>query len=128
MKSEFDNFVKRRNTNSLKWNVEENVLPMWVADMDFKCAPCVQQAMQKIVDYGIYGYSDIPDSYYISYQTWWKCQHHFDMEKEWMIFSSGVIPALSSIIRRITLPAENVLIQSPVYNIFYNSIQNNEEM
>lgn len=122
---DFDTPVNRRNTNSLKWNVKDDELAMWVADMDFKTAPCVQKAIQEKAALGIYGYSDIPDEYYEAYQNWWKKYHAFDMKKEWMMFSSGVVPAISSIVRKLTTPAEKVLIQSPVYNIFYNSIINN---
>lgn len=125
MKSTFDQLIDRRHTNSLKWNVDSDVIAMWVADMDFKTAPCVQEALRKKVDFGVFGYSDIPDEYYESYQTWWKQRHHFTIEKEWMMFSSGVVPAISSIVRKLTTPGEKVLIQSPVYNIFYNSILNN---
>lgn len=122
---DFDTLFDRRNTNSMKWNVGEDELAMWVADMDFQTAPCVQQAIQKKAELGIFGYSDIPEAYYTSYQNWWKGRHSFQMSSEWMIFSSGVIPAISSIIRKLTTPAEKILIQSPVYNIFYNSIINN---
>lgn len=72
MKFNFDLLIDRRNTNSMKWNVEEDELAMWVADMDFQTAPCVQQAIQKKATFGIYGYSDIPEAYYASYQQWWK--------------------------------------------------------
>lgn len=125
MMSVFNTLIDRRNTNSLKWNVQEDVLPMWVADMDFQTAPCVQQAIQQIASFGIFGYSDIPEDYFKAYQTWWNKRHRFAMKREWMMFSSGVIPAISSIIRKLTTPAEKVLIQSPVYTIFYNSIRNN---
>lgn len=125
MKSEFDILINRRDTNSLKWKVKKDVLPMWVADMDFKTASCVQEAIQRKAELGIFGYSDIPEEYYESYQLWWKKLHRFQIEREWMIFSSGVVPAISSIVRKLTTPAEKVLIQSPVYNIFYNSILNN---
>lgn len=125
MKYNFDVLIDRRNTNSLKWNVKEDELAMWVADMDFQTAPCVQESIQRKAAFGIFGYSDIPEEYYRAYQNWWKKRHHMDMEREWMMFSSGVIPAISSIVRRLTTPAEKVVIQSPVYNIFYNSIVNN---
>lgn len=125
MKYDFDRSVERRGTNSLKWNVKENELAMWVADMDFQSPPCVQEAISKKVELGIYGYSDIPQRYYTSYQKWWAIHHGYHMELEWMIFSSGVVPAISSIIRRLTSPAEKVLVLAPVYNIFYNSILNN---
>lgn len=125
MKFNFDQLMDRTNTNAVKWNVKDHALAMWVADMDFQTAPCVQQAIEKIAAFGIFGYSDIPEAYYISYQQWWCRRHKLKIEKEWMIFSSGVVPAISSIVRKLTTPAEKVLIQSPVYNIFYNSILNN---
>ena len=125
MKFNFDALIDRRNTNSMKWNVKEDEIAMWVADMDFQTAPCVQQAIQKKATLGIYGYSELPEAYFTSYQQWWKQRHQFEIDKDWMMFSSGVIPAISSIVRRMTSPAEKILVQSPVYNIFYNSILNN---
>lgn len=125
MKYAFDEIIDRRNTHSLKWNVNAQVLPMWVADMDFKTAPCIQEALQKIANFGIYGYTAIPETYYLRYQEWWQTRHHFFMDTAWMMYCNGVVPAISSIIRKLTSPAEKVLIQSPVYNIFYNAILNN---
>lgn len=113
MKYEFDRLIDRRNTNSLKWNVKEGELAMWVADMDFQTAPCIREAVQKKAAFGIYGYSDIPETYYMAYQSWWSRRYGFDMQREWMLFSSGVVPAVSSIIRRLTAPAEQVLILAP---------------
>lgn len=125
MKFEFDEVQNRRNTNSLKWDVAENELPMWVADMDFKTAPAIRKAMQKRLDGGIFGYSDLTDEWYEAYQKWWKTRHDFDIKKEWLVFATGVIPGLSSAVRKLTTPGENVVIMTPVYNIFYNSILNN---
>lgn len=125
MKFNFDELIDRRDTNSLKWNIKDNELAMWVADMDFKTAPCVQQALKKIATFGIFGYSDIPEDYYTSYQDWWLRRHNFKIQREWMLYSSGVVPAISSIVRKLTTTAEKILIQSPVYNVFYNSILNN---
>ena len=105
----------------MKWDVAENELPMWVADMDFEAAPEIVEALQKRLDHKVFGYNIIPDEYYTSIQGWWKRKHHFDIEKDWIIFSTGVVPTLSSVVRKLTYPPENVLIQSPVYNIFYNS-------
>ena len=122
----FDLEPKRRNTNSLKWNVKENELPMWVADMDFKTAPEITNEFIKRLESGIYGYNDIPDSFYDAYINWWDKYHHFKMEKEWIFFSTGVVPTLSSAVRRLTKEGDNVLILTPVYNIFYNSILNNK--
>ncbi|MDO4649401.1 MAG: MalY/PatB family protein [Eubacteriales bacterium] len=125
MKYDFDKMVNRRGTNSLKWNVDENELPMWVADMDFQTAPEIVEAMQRRLIHGVFGYSDIPDEWSEAYVKWWKDRHQFQMEKEELIFCTGVVPAISSIVRKLTTPAEKVLIQTPVYNIFFNSIVNN---
>lgn len=125
MKYDFSKLTMRRNTNSMKWDVKENELPMWVADMDFETAPCVKKAIEKKAALGIYGYTIVPDDYVASLQNWWKKRHHFEIDKEWVLFSTGVVPALSSIVRKMTTVGENILIQAPVYNIFYNSILNN---
>ena len=125
MKYDFDAPVNRRNTNSLKWNVAENELPMWVADMDFQAAPEIRAAIQKRVSHGVFGYSEVPDEWYQAYIGWWQKRHNFTMQKDWLVFCAGVVPAVSSIIRKLTTPAEKVLIQTPVYNIFFNSILNN---
>ena len=125
MKYNFDKLTNRFNTNSLKWNVNENELPMWVADMDFEVAPCITDAIEKRLENRIFGYSDVPEKWAESYVNWWEKRHHYTMEKDWLIFTTGVIPALSSIVRKLTTPNENVLILTPVYNIFFNSILNN---
>lgn len=121
----FEKETDRKHTHSLKWDVFENELPMWVADMDFETAPEIIEALHKRVNHGIFGYNIVPDEYYQSIQLWWKKYHHFEMDTEWMMFCTGVVPAISSIVRKVTTVGENVLIQSPVYNIFYNSILNN---
>lgn len=125
MKYNFDQVINRRKTNSLKWDVKENELPMWVADMDFETAPEIQEAIQKRAAHGIFGYSILPDEWYEAYIGWWERRHHVTFEKDWLIFTTGVVPAISSIVRKLTTPAEKVVIQTPVYNIFYNSILNN---
>lgn len=125
MKYDFDTVVDRRGTNALKWDVADGELPMWVADMDFQTAPEIQAAIQKRASHGVFGYSIIPESWYEAYMDWWERRHDFSVEKDWLIFCTGVVPAISSIVRKLTTPAEKVLIQSPVYNIFYNSILNN---
>lgn len=121
----FDTLVERRGTHSLKWDVKENELPMWVADMDFKTAPAIIDAIKKRVEHGVFGYSIIPDEWNDAYIRWWEERHNFHIEKDWLIFSTGVVPILSSVVRKLTTPAENVLIMTPVYNIFFNSIVNN---
>ena len=125
MNYDFNEVINRRNTNSLKWNVGDNELPMWVADMDFKTASEIINALQKRVAHGVFGYSEVPDEWYEAYINWWKNRHGLEMEREKLIFCTGVIPAISSLVRKLTTPAEKVLIQTPVYNIFYNSILNN---
>ena len=125
MKYDFDTPINRRNTNSLKWDVTENELPMWVADMDFPTAPEIQAAIQKRASHGVFGYSVVPDEWYQAYIGWWQRRHSFTMQKDWFVFCTGVVPAISSTVRKLTTPAEKVLIQTPVYNIFFNSILNN---
>ena len=125
MKYDFDTPVDRRHTGSLKWDVEDGELPMWVADMDFRTAPEVRAAIEKRAAHGVFGYSVVPDVWYEAYISWWRKRHSFAMRKEWLIFCTGVVPAISSIVRKLTTPAEKVLLQPPVYNIFYHSVRNN---
>jgi cystathionine beta-lyase len=117
---DFGALTDRRNTNSLKWDVDEKV-----ADMDFKTAPEIIEAIQNKVEKGILGYTIIPDAWYESISSWWERRHDFHIEKEWLIFCTGVVPAISSAVRKMTSVGENVLVQTPVYNIFFNSIVNN---
>lgn len=124
-KFDFDTPVDRRNTGSLKWDVAENELPMWVADMDFPTAPAVRSAIEKRASHGIFGYSILPDAWENAYISWWKSRHGVTFEKGSLIFCTGVIPAISSIVRKLTTPAEKVVVMTPVYNIFFNSILNN---
>lgn len=113
MSYDFDTPVDRRNTNSLKWDVDENELPMRVADMDFPAAPEIRSAIEKRTAHGVFGCSILPDSWYEAYQNWWKTRHGFSIEKDWLIFCTGVISAISSIVRKLTTPAEKVLILTP---------------
>jgi len=125
MKYDFDKITDRFNTNSLKWDVRENELPMWVADMDFETAPAVKKEIVKIAEHGIFGYSITTDEYFKAYADFFSERYGAPFTPDAMVYVSGVVAALSSIVRRITNPGENVLIQAPVYNIFYNSILNN---
>ncbi|MBM6839780.1 aminotransferase class I/II-fold pyridoxal phosphate-dependent enzyme, partial [Clostridium saudiense] len=109
------------NSNSIKWDVKENELPMWIADMDFETAPEIIEAIHNKVNLGIFGYTFIPEEYYNSISNWWKNRHNFNIEKEWILFCTGVVPAISSIVRKMTNEGDNVLLQAPVYNMFYNS-------
>lgn len=121
----FDKPTNRFNTSSIKWNVKENELPMWVADMDFETSNEIVSELEKRVKHKIFGYTEIDDDWYTSISNWWEENHHFKIEKEWLMFCTGVVPAISSIVRKITNIAENVVLQTPVYNIFFNSIYNN---
>lgn len=121
----FDVEIDRRGTGSYKWDVAENELPMWVADMDFQTAPEIIEALKARIEHGIFGYSIVPDEWYDAYISWWDRRHHFKIDKDWLIFCTGVVPAISSTVRKLTSPAENVIVITPAYNIFFNSIYNN---
>ena len=101
MRFDFDTPADRRGTDSAKWDIGENELPMWVADMDFKTAPCVELAVMERAAHGIFGYNTFPTAaWQRAYTDWWRIQHGFDMKKEWLAFVMGVIPAISSSIRK----------------------------
>ncbi|MBQ4486181.1 MAG: PatB family C-S lyase [Oscillospiraceae bacterium] len=121
----FDKITDRRKTGSLKWDVGENELPLWVADMDFETAPEITEAIIKRAEHGIFGYSIITPEWYDAYIQHWKKHHDFEFTKRDMVFATGVVPILSSAVRKFTTPAEKVVIFTPVYNIFFNSIINN---
>ena len=125
MKYDFDSVINRRGTDSMKWNVRENELPMWVADMDFKAAPEILDGIRERLDHGILGYPIIQDEWYDAYVNWWEKRHGFRMKKDGLVFCAGVIPAISSMIRAFTEPGTNVLIQPPVYNCFFDIIRGN---
>ncbi len=125
MKYDFNKIINRRNTDSCKWNVLENELPMWVADMDFEIAKPIQDAIIFRASHPIYGYSDMQDEWYEAYMNFYKDRHNLEIKKEWLVFSTGVIPSISSSVRKLTNEGDEVAILTPVYNIFYNSIINN---
>jgi cystathionine beta-lyase len=124
--STFDEVINRRNTCCAKWDMtKDGELPMWVADMDFQTAPQITNALIERAKHGVFGYALKGDEWYEAYKNWWSTRHHFNIEKEWLMFCTGVIPALSSIVRKLTTPAENVVVMTPVYNHFFSSILNN---
>lgn len=125
MNYNFNKVPNRRETGSLKWDVKKHELPMWVADMDFETAPQIQEALVQRVAHGVFGYSILPEEWADSYVRWWERRHNFVMDPQKLIFTTGVVPAISSAVRKLTTPAENVLVQTPGYNIFFNSIRNN---
>ena len=127
MKYDFDRQIQRRGTDSYKWDSasREDVLPMWVADMDFQTAPAIIEALQRRVSHGIFGYTRVPESYYKSVTDWFARRHGWTVERRWIIYTSGVVPAVSAIIKALTVPGDKVLVQTPVYNCFFSSIRNN---
>lgn len=126
MKYDFDKITDRRATNSYKWDsAPDGVLPMWVADMDFRTAPAVIDALQKRVAHGIFGYTRVPDAYYDAVTSWFSRRHGWDIDREWIIYTSGVVPAVSAVIKALTVPGDKVIVQTPVYNCFFSSIRNN---
>lgn len=126
MKYDFDKTIDRRATNSYKWDsAPEGVLPMWVADMDFRTAPAIIDSLQKRVAHGIFGYTRVPDAYYDAVTSWFSRRHGWDIDREWIIYTSGVVPAVSAVIKALTVPGDKVIVQTPVYNCFFSSIRNN---
>lgn len=124
---DFDTVINRRGTNSYKWDIvkEEDVIPLWVADMDFKAAPAILEALKKRVKHGVFGYTLVPDSYYEAIINWFARRHNWQIDRSWIIYTTGVVPAVSCAIKALTLPGEKVLIQTPDYNCFFSSIKNN---
>lgn len=124
---DFDTVINRRGTNSYKWDIvkEEDVIPLWVADMDFKAAPAILEALKKRVEHGVFGYTLVPDSYYEAIINWFARRHNWQIDRSWIIYTTGVVPAVSCAIKALTLPGEKVLIQTPDYNCFFSSIKNN---
>lgn len=127
MKYDFEKITQRRGTNSYKWDStdDKEVLPMWVADMDFPTAPCIINALEKRVEHGIFGYTRVPEEYYDAVISWFSRRHHWKPKREWFIYTSGVVPALSAVIKALTNVGDKVLTLTPVYNCFFSSIRNN---
>ncbi|MDY5090097.1 MAG: MalY/PatB family protein [Prevotella sp.] len=123
----FDKLTQRRGTNSYKWDETDdpNVIPVWVADMDFETAPCIVKALQERVAHGIFGYTFVPESYYEAVINWFSRRHGWRIDRSWIEYTSGVVPALSATIKALTQPGDKVLVQTPVYNCFFSSIRNN---
>lgn len=128
MKYPFDETINRRNSDSIKWDVKENELPMWVADMDFSVAPEIREALQERLSHPCYGYTAPQEDWYEAYISFFEEMHHFQMEKEELLFCTGVVPTISSTVRKLTKEGDHVVVLSPVYNIFYNSIINNNRV
>ena len=123
----FDQMVIRRHTNCVKWDEAEDddIIPLWVADMDFPTAPSIVDALRERVEHGIFGYTHVPQSYYDSIVNWFHTHHDWSIQRDWIIYTSGVVPAISAVIKALTEPGDKVLVQTPVYNCFFSSIRNN---
>lgn len=127
MKHDFDELTERRGTNCVKWDESpaEDVIPLWVADMDFRVAPAIQQALQQRVAHGVFGYNIVPESYYEAVISWFRRRHQWEIQRQWILYTTAVVPAMSCVIKALTMPGEKVLILSPAYNCFFSSIKNN---
>ena len=125
MKYNFDEIIPRKKTNSVKWDLvkDAEILPMWVADMDFKTAPEIIETLSEKVSHGVFGYSVIPENFHQSIIDWWKDYHQFIIEKEWLLPVPGMILSLSAIVRTFLKPGENIILQTPVYNHFFTIVE-----
>ena len=135
MKYNFDQVIDRRGTNCVKWDEEppvsshlvsrtSNLVSMWIADMDFAVCPAIIDALKKRLEHPVFGYTEVPQSYYDAVKEWNQRRHNWTVERQHIIYTSGVVPAISACIKAVTLPGDKVLVQTPVYNCFFSSIRN----
>lgn len=125
MKFDFDEIISRRGTGSFKWDeAREGVIPMWVADMDFAVAPSIRRAIQERAQHPIFGYVSVPDAYYESVIRWYQQRHGWTIERDSILYTTGVVPAVSAILQSVIQPGEKVIVQSPAYNCFFSCIRN----
>lgn len=127
MEYDFSRPTERRGTDSYKWDSapETDIIPLWVADMDFETFPAITEALQRRVAHGIFGYTRVPEAYYEAVCRWFGKHHGWNINREDIIYTSGVVPAVSAVIKALTLPGDQVIVQGPVYNCFFSSIRNN---
>ena len=127
MEYDFSRPTERRGTDSYKWDSapEADIIPLWVADMDFETFPGITEALQRRVAHGIFGYTRVPETYYEAVYRWFEKRHGWHINREDIIYTSGVVPAVSAVIKALTLPGDQVIVQGPVYNCFFSSIRNN---
>ena len=137
MAYDFETMALRRGSGSYKWDADlppdveltleqrERVIPLWVADMDFLAAPFIVEALRRRVEHGVFGYTRVMDSYYEAVIRWFGEQHGLRLQREWIQYTTGVVPALSAVIKAFTAPGDGVIVQSPVFNCFFSSIRNN---
>ena len=124
-KYNFDEIVDRFNSGSYKWDVKKGELPMWVADMDFHVLPEIKEAIKSRLEIDSYGYCECPEQYFRSYSIWFKKQYNLELDIKWMTFSSGVVASIDSILKHLIPQGSGVIVQSPVYHVFYHCIENN---
>lgn len=126
MEYNFDDIHDRHDTNSVKWDLcpDPEVIPMWVADMDFKAAPFIMDAVRRRVEHGIFGYTHVPDRYYDAVIDWFDRRRGWKIEKGWIRYISGIVPALSVIIDALTEPGGKVVFNTPAYNCFFSCVEN----
>lgn len=122
----FDKIVPRRGTDSYKWDTpaDGGVLPLWVADMDFAAAPCIREALARRVEHGVFGYTRVPEAYFAAVARWFGTRHGWTVRREWMQYTTGVVPAISCIVRALCMEGDRVLVTTPVYNCFFSSVRN----
>lgn len=127
MTFDFDNAPSRRGTGSYKWDsaTADDVIPLWVADMDFRTAPAIIEALRRRVEHGVFGYVKVPEAYYDAVTDWFATRHGWNIRREWIQYTSGVVPAISAIIKALTRPGDGVVVLTPVFNCFFSSIRNN---
>ena len=123
----FDEIVERRGTGCVKWDESpsDEVIPLWVADMDFKAAPAILEAVRKRAEHGVFGYTVVGEDYYVAVINWFRRRHNWRIHREEILYTTGVVPAMSVVIKALTMPGEKVLILSPDYNCFFSSVRNN---
>ena len=125
----FDKKTNRKGTSSVKWDAADkafngtDLLPMWIADMDFETAPGIQEKLLERLEKGIYGYGTLPPEYYTAVISWMKRRHHCDIEKEWICYTPGVVSALNFAVAAVTQPDDEVIVMTPVYDPFYHAIE-----
>ena len=127
MRYDFDELTERRGSGSVKWDEcpSDDVIPLWVADMDFRAAPAIQEALRRRLEHGVFGYALVGDDYYEAIISWFQRRHQWTIHREEILYTTGVVPAMSVAIKALTMPGERVLILSPDYNCFFSSIRNN---
>lgn len=124
-KYNFDASFNRKQSCSIRWNVNEGELPLDIADMDFMVMPEIENAVKARAEQACYGYTFVPDSYYQAYIRWWRDRHNTKLEKDWLVFSKSVVASIDSIFKHLGKPKDEVVMFTPVYNVFFNCVKNN---